>query len=492
MKYLYNFICFYSIFYNNFLTVYCYYCHLPEKCRIEMIPVIVTYTYNENLFNTVPTIMCDIDDDSYELKINSAKPLVEGEKGDNFTSFYFKYVNFRWTNTKKTRILDKRLNFANVYSYFADCIKTYFVRFWGLNGFDINMLEGNDLKNRTLPIYIKLYDCRIEFYHNAKRMNSCEDVKNANLTRIGSIFQMGEGNICVLDNVEYKGKICPLLFSNMFANSFLIINIADTFYKKNVIAFSNDTFDDLNSRIFEVSLTNVQSINLDASLLHPSVFKNVTTIYIQSGSMNSISGEIFRHFNQLQMLNIWSAILRKINHKQGIGWIRNINRALNVNLSNLIGVDQYPFTIIIGNPPTEQRKRFSKIFPDEDFCIYLNFPFDQFVIITEAVQSQYILNIDTEFTCTFLWLIQYYENYHKYYMKFGRDFYGINLYYLEVFLNSTSFKRISQCDFEERKTLCNKSNYQISDIWDENDFFILNKKIKSLSRVHSIQYDFLD
>ena len=37
---------------------------------------------------------------------------------------------------------------------------------------------------------------------------------------------------------------------------------------------------------------------------------------------------------------------------------------------------------------------------------------------------------------------------------------------------------IAKCDFKKILRDCNKSNYQRKDIWDENDFFILNKKIQ--------------
>ena len=121
------------------------------------------------------------------------------------------------------------------------------------------------------------------------------------------------------------------------------------------------------------------------------------------------------------------------------------------------------------------------IFPDEDFCIYVNFPFNQLVIIYEYDFEMFKINylnlkpIDKEYSCTILWLIQYYEIY----IEFLEDIKGLNL---EYFINATSFKSISKCNFEERKSICNKSKYQIKDIWDQSDFFILNK-IKFLIKI---------
>lgn len=126
-------------------------------------------------------------------------------------------------------------------------------------------------------------------------------------------------------------------------------------------------------------------------------------------------------------------------------------------------------------------KRISKMFPDEDFCIYVDYPFDQLVIffdnITELYKTKYgLLVIDKEYSCTYLWLIQYYEFYYKYftYSHVHEDFVAS----ISKVLNSTAFESIPKCDFERKKALCNKSNYQLRNIWDESDILILNKKLQ--------------
>ena len=108
-----------------------------------------------------------------------------------------------------------------------------------------------------------------------------------------------------------------------------------------------------------------------------------------------------------------------------------------------------------------------RIFPDEDFCMYIDFPFSQLVII-------YRYNNGEKLTCTYLYLVQFYEIYHKYIFDKDDEY---NSYTKEV-LNLTDFKSISKCNFEQRKSLCNKSNYQVRDYWDKSDFSILNKKIQ--------------
>lgn len=134
-------------------------------------------------------MMCDInDDDPFEVNINSDTPLITGEvceSGENDRIFDIENVIFRWANRKKTKILDKQLDFSYMYNYFSYFKYEQNVRFGGFNGFDINMLEVIDSANKTLSGRIELSDCRIDFYHDKKRIDSCEDVKNANLTRVG-------------------------------------------------------------------------------------------------------------------------------------------------------------------------------------------------------------------------------------------------------------------------------------------------------------------
>jgi len=48
---------------------------------------------------------------------------------------------------------------------------------------------------------------------------------------------------------------------------------------------------------------------------------------------------------------------------------------------------------------------------------------------------------------------------------------------------STAFKSISQCNFKERISLCNKSNYQVNEIWGLGDYHILNKWIQIVFKI---------
>ena len=115
MKYFYHFVCFYSLFFTNIYGSDSFNCHLPEKCHIQMIFLSAIFGSTENLNNRALSIMCDINDDLFEFKVNSETPIISGKKceylNDDVTTKYVpNEVIFKWSNT----ILDNRFNLLNL------------------------------------------------------------------------------------------------------------------------------------------------------------------------------------------------------------------------------------------------------------------------------------------------------------------------------------------------------------------------------------------
>ena len=473
MFYLLNqFICFYLILSNSIFISNAnqFNCHLPERCRQEK------YLNNDIL-------ICDINKDAIEFKFKEPTPLITGEKCAKTTYIIY----FRWIPNDLI-ILDKQFNFTNMIRYFDFFEKSkLIVSLIGLKGFDINFLNKkyflDNLSRSKLQIFI--FNSRLDFYYNKKKLNSCQDFIDSNITEIESIFQIHKVGKTTIEkylnlyDVEYKQKICPLVLRNTRITTFVIHGIADTFYKKNVFTFSDEIHTNLNSNITVLILRNAININLDLNIVHPSVFKYTNQIYITRNSfLNNINGDIFEHLKYLKTIDISDTIFRKINHKQGIKWIQQINHDVNVNLSNISDNNSSHRAIQI---PLISSTYLKNNFPEEDFCIYVDFPFNQLVIVVYTPWL-YIELFGYEnyenFTCTFLWLIQYYGQYLNIYKDNKSQF----NYLMKVF-NSTEYKSISNCNFEQKIRSCNKSNFQIKDIWDESDFYILKTKLQIAFKV---------
>ena len=460
-----NFILFNSIYTSNANELNC---HLPENCRIEGI-----YTSGFSFFY-YSFILCDINNDGFEFKFKEPTPLITAGKKCFMSKFYL--IVFRWISNDLI-ILDKQFNFTNMiryFGYFDETSLEFSINIINLKGFDINFLGEKKYsfdKNYEPNIYIN--NCLLDFYHNKKKLNSCQDFLDSNVTEIKSIFQqMYQGNkttyIFELKNVEYKQKTCPIVFKNSRIKYLMIEKLIDTFYKKNVLTFSNEVNTELNSKITRLNFIDSVNINLDLNIIHPSVFNYTKEIFIINNynSLNSISGDIFEHLKNLKTISLNGFIFRKISHKQGIKWIRQWNNDLNVNLSNILEICSSFKEIKITT--SLEGLTLSQVFPEEDFCVFVDFPFNQLIII---YNENLYKNEKFTSTCTYLWLIQYYRQYQKIY----KDTQSFDLMKI---VNSSEFKSISKCDFEQKISYCNKSNYKIKDIWDRSDFFILNQKLQ--------------
>jgi hypothetical protein len=116
-------------------------------------------------------------------------------------------------------------------------------------------------------------------------------------------------------------------------------------------------------------------------LVNPFVFANTSKMTIMTSSLNSIDGEIFKRIRSLLWVAMDQTILRRISHRQGIKWIRQWNYGVNVNVMNLRDIPFTSHKYIEISETLFDRSRISQIFPQEDFCIYVDFPFKQFLIL---------------------------------------------------------------------------------------------------------------
>ena len=374
-------------------------CHLPERCRIKNIYNSENfYSYNQKELYTYPQIICDVtDNEEFELNFKDPTPLMNSDEKCS-TNFYgyitINYIIFKWTwSSNEAKILEKRFNFTNVMRYLSFFKPYVYINFWSLNGFDVNFLgESYNMTVKSLS-GIALLDCSLNFYHNKRKINSCQHFSDLNITQIRSIFQIRYDNKdfyrrIELKNIKYKESICPFVFQNAKIGCVLFNDLVDTFYKKNVLTFSNETYPQLNSDIESVQLYNCYNINIDLNLLHQSVFYNLKNIFIERGSFKSISGEIFKNFKNVSKIEIYDMISKKINHKQGIEWIKQMNFGINVNFSNKPSKEDYKhflknIDMNLKRDTNNKNIPITVLFPEEDFCIYVDFPLNQLVVVKE-------------------------------------------------------------------------------------------------------------
>ena len=484
-------ICFYSVVIISSPFVTAFKCYLPDRCHLQKLSTFHTYDNSEKAGNEFLSIMCNINDNSFEFNFKQPMPLIEGEYCNNSEPIdRLSFIVFRWTKSKELNLLDDRLNLLNLFTFIGYFQNRIGVNLWGLNGIDLNILDKSFAPTNFKIFYLELANCRLDFYYNKEKVDSCEDIRHkSTLKRFYSVFNLKYYTL-ILKNVEFKRKICPLLFEDSEIYIFILTDLLDTFYKKNIFQFYNRTTS--NSRIRFLTLQKVYDINIDLNLLHPSVFNQLGLILIEGFSLNSIDENIFREFHNLYSIQIDPIIFKKIIHKQGIAWIRQWNRDINASITSSTDYSLQYKSIRLTYNIMKQRNRISKIFPEEDFCIYVDFPFNQLITVYEIftnedynVKDEFMnatwnaVNLDNEITCTYLWLVQYYKFYNTYYSIISKN---VKRYLAKV-MNSKAFKSISKCNFGNRINLCRKSSYHIMDILDENDFLNFNKKLQIIFKI---------
>jgi len=184
-----------------------------------------------------------------------------------------------------------------------------------------------------------------------------------------------------------NNPLCPLDISTLY-----IDRLANTFYKKTLFEISNETFDSLDSIVFELFLDKIENIDIYSKMLNPTVFRSLREMTIL-GFVNSISGNAIFNITYLEKLSLERVHFRSLLHRNGITWIKEINKHLNVNLSNLIIFENetnfylFDFSFVFQISLDDDVNAFffaypsksiiKETFPVEYFCIYRDFPFYQ-------------------------------------------------------------------------------------------------------------------
>ena len=407
------------IHFNFILLTSAFNCKLPKGCEINGIHLQMNYMAHEKTSIDIPGILCNIRFEEFEFTFPfMPDPKLESEFCLVNDIMYKEVVEFRFHSNF---ILSKKFNITNIFDYAMFFKKYTDVNFVNLKGFELDMINDLDQNERFIEQdNIDIFNCvkcKMEFYSNGRLVKTCQDIIDSNNGSVRSVFQIrksSEVSIMALIDSQFKTTLCPLVFMNSYISTLIITGLADTFYKRNILAFENRTFEDLNSTIKQIILTKIENINIDSSFLEPFVFQNLTMISF-FGPVNMIDGNSLNRLNNLVNIAFEKEYYRDMIHKNGIKWVRDLNHDLDVNLSNF-NETLYKFyrtkLIQIESNSFITEIRLSKLFPDKDFCLYKNYPFNQLVFLFETTNDKKVFvlfNSTTYYTCTYLWLAQYFD-----------------------------------------------------------------------------------
>ena len=391
-------------------------CELPIGCEANEIHYEINYYEKTSI--PIQGILCKVQDENFHFQYSKPSPLIDKcrihERPEKQT------IEIRF---HRDLILGKWFNITNMLNYgefFHENINHNYVN---LKGFELDIIDNKEQSLSYLTTsyfyYFSCLKCRIEFYSNNRPIKTCQDIIdfNPNNNLIRSLFQFSNymyGPIMTLYDPQFKTTICPLIFKYSYFYIINMIGLIDTFYKRSFLTIENQIFDDLESTIWKLEM-HAENINIDSSLLNPSVFQKTIEIKF-NGKFNTIDGSSLGAIKSINRIIFSKEHFRDMVHKNGIKWMGYFNANLSVNLRSfreLQNYYDYRKKVLIYCTSYSPEIRLSKVFPDEDFCLYKDFPFNQLVILSEFVERNEVFKLlkTRDYTCTYLWLAQYFEKF---------------------------------------------------------------------------------
>lgn len=344
----------------------------------------------------------------------------------------------------KSQILGSSFDVINATRFLAITYQFGFaaIEFKKVIGFDLNISEPKHFQSNG-GIQFVFYYSKLAFNLNGKQLTTCENQS------FRSIFHLVLVNRVDFHKSIYpRNTVCPFVFANMTVETLVLGDLMDTFYKTNMLRFTNMSQHESNSihtSIAYLEIQKAEKIVLKADFLHPHVFRNLTYLQI-FGEVTSIQTGLLKSFTQLKQIALGATCARKLLTRGGIEWMRGLNPSVKIDTSHAIGdpkkIATTTITIYIMSVYEETfglKSSFwdlttQNVFPDEDFCLYSRFPFEQMIVLL-------FKHVDEYETCTFLWLARIYDIYWPYLLH-------PMVTYMLIDVNFD--RKMSDCDFEKR------------------------------------------
>lgn len=348
-------------------------------------------------------------------------------------------------------ILDKSFDAIRVFSI----PNLQIVQFRFLKGFDVDSYP----QNLVYPsrFVIQVFFSQFSFYLNNSLIKSCDDLSGhtRSILRVSNTLYVPYA----FANVKFgPHPTCPLVFANSKISKLSIFNsFVNSFHKKNILRFSTDrpqSHDSINSSVQILALVKFDKIDLDETLLERQVFENLIKIVL-IGEIASIQLDLFKSFRHLRTLTLHGLFYPKLARQRGLAWMRDLNSHVRVNLSDRFQLstgilaeqffvfDLSTVTAWYGMAYDPEKVRIGYLLPDEDFCLYAEFPFEQAVLF-----YSWRALINAERPCTFVWLNRYAQVYLQYLWSHQLFEYNLFDYYFRMFSNL--YRMIKNCNFENK------------------------------------------
>ena len=380
--------------------------------------------------------------------------------------FYFKF--------KKYEILDQRI--INFTLYLKSLgIKSQKYCFRNLIGVDIDLFREMS-KISSVYLSFTIYYSKIEFFNRTLKADKCKKI-------IPTFnFSLNLDSLLFLEGNKFPNKICPHYFENLNIDGFYLKFLAHSFNYKSIFSFFkvNNSIN-IKINLFGINYCENQDINDD--IINLQVFK-FTKIFIFFGKIKSIQTNLFKNFVWTKYIAIDIQFASQL-FKKNFEWIENLNkdlkldpvsynnftnRIIHVNIVNRFGLDYY-YELDINH-----------LFPEEDFCVYQNFPFQKMVLL--SIFDNAPENPKKQYTCSFLWIAQNYSFFLNHSSKIEKG-YTFKKNFKTFFSNNTDF---SFCNFEQKLARCDLKTEKRQLFFDLFDFKVLIILLDYITLIYLIPF----
>ena len=222
----------------------------------------------------------------------------------------------------------------------------------------------------------------------------------------------------------------------------------------------------INIKIYQerISLTN----------LNPFAFHTLKYLVIK-GNLETFAEDLFENFLEISLISVISDDFINFFHR-GTKWLNSINKNLNVSYNKIRDLTQNINRIVSVEIVVINGLYFNRFytFPNEDICLFKNFPHSQLVlplIVFDPAQFD-----SSDCSCTLLWLQQYYKYYFSSDFSIYEAHIKIDWEYRDLFLNQSIVKcHQSQEYFNRKFLLCNFSQrFEKCDFTAKPETFSIN------------------
>lgn len=418
---------------------------LPPKCTI--LNQMTTIIYGGAVI--LKELLCENIFDE-ETLINLRKTIDSCPKLENS---FIHMINIK--SGPQHQIIDDSFGiFKLKYNFFAKVN----VRFLNSKGFDIDSTIDLYEKNVGLAEFYTDFN----LYKKNRLIKSCHDF-NQTKSR-GFVFRFfRNGKQQFLPSLRiFKPKnsapICSMFFQHARLNMLELNYMVNSFYLNNLVNFGNPfvNVSDLNSTINQLSVCSSYGVNINSGLLNSLIFSKIKSLHLYC-HLNSIDPNIFKSFKIKSIVFDQKSFLR-LARQQGIEWIKSINHDIHLNYSKPMNLKQFKQQDAVISITLAEEHFFldsdeNVRFTDKDFCLFTDFPFDQFVFV-------YIIQNKShhQFSCTEQWLYQDYPKALNLCNSYGKETCNIQLN-----KDVGQLGNLTKCQFENRlkKCLNSKNNHKI-------------------------------